>query len=206
MIEARAEDFTVTRLSGLPVFEAADRIEHEMLAEAGMASTRPPSRDRRSPTTFHVAVTADGRPLASASSTFGPLAEVPLGLALADVGVEITDMDPLPGPVLELVSLAVERGAAPVPGVAEAVYRSFYQQAKRDGARSLVVGIDPWVFDLLGDQYGIPFQILGPPLVGLGRELLPVGGRIDELEAGIAVHSPEFYAYLQESDDLQPWV
>jgi hypothetical protein len=99
------------------------------------------------------------------------------------------------------VSLSEDR-TADLTGVAEALYRSFYQQAKQQGAESLVLSIDPWVLDLLNEQYGVPFQVIGPMLDQLGRTLLPVGGRLVDLEAGIAEHAPEFLAYMQQPDDV----
>lgn len=81
-------------------------------------------------------------------------------------------------------------------GVTEALYRSFYRQAKASGARSAVVGVDPWVFDVLTEQYGVPFQVLAPPLTLLGRELLAIGGEIEILEDGIRRDAPGFFEYL----------
>ena len=204
VVQGRTEDFSVTRLNGHPAFAAAEPVESEMLLAAGMDSDDRPSRDRPSPTTFHVAVGRSGRPVASACSTIGPLADLPLGLALRSVGVEVTDEEPPPGPVCELVSISAARSAGG-RGVTEALYRSFYQQARLDQARSLVVGVDPWLSDLLVDEYGVPFDILGPPFELLGRELLAVGGRISHLEAGIAANAPEFFSFLRESDDHVIW-
>lgn len=204
VVQGRAEDFTVSRLNGHPAFVAADRVESEMLLAAGLDAEHRPSRDRPSPTTFHVAVDRSGSPVAAACSTVGPLPDLPIGLVLQSIGVEVTDQEPLPGPVCELVSVSADRSASG-RGVTEALYRSFYQQARIDEARSLVVGVDPWLSDLLVEQYGVPFTILGPPFELLGRELLAVGGRLSHLEAGIAANAPEFFAFLRESDDHLTW-
>ena len=204
VVQGRAEDFTITRLNGHPAFAAAERVESEMLLAAGMDTDDRPSRDRPSPTTFHVAVDRSGRPVAAACSTVGSLPDLPIGLALQSVGVDVTDADPLPGPVCELVSISADR-AASGRGVTEALYRSFYQQARIDEARSLAVGVDPWLSDLLIEQYGVPFTILGPPFELLGRELLAIGGRLSQLEAGIAANAPEFFSFLRESDDHLIW-
>jgi len=110
-----------------------------------------------------------------ASSTVGPLAELHLGLALANAGVDLETAVELPDPACELVSVSVDptrEGSS--SGVTEALYRSFYRHAKESQARSAVVGVDPWIFDVLTEEYGVPFRVLGPPLVLLGRELLAI--------------------------------
>lgn len=198
MDERGAQTFTVSRFTGLPSFQMEDRLESQILSEAEADPGSTFLRDRPSPTTFHVA-NRGRQPVAAAVSTVGHLSEVPLGLALAAAGVDITDLQPVPSPVSELVSMSEDR-AVTVNGVTEALYRSFYQQSKIQGARSLVVGIDPWVLDLLNEQYGLPFKVIGPMLELLGRTLLPVGGRLAELEAGIAVNSPRFFEFMQQDD------
>jgi hypothetical protein len=188
--------FSTFTLSGFPSFAASERLEAEIMAEADIDLAEPPSRGRQSPTTFHIAINA-GEPLGVAASTVGPFAELPLGLALQAAGVDLeTDIE-LPDATCELVSLSidpdVERNTT---GVTEALYRSFYRHAKQAGARSVVVGVDPWVFDILTEQYGVPFSVLGPPLDLLGRQLLAVGGEVEALEQGIMQSSPEFFTYL----------
>jgi hypothetical protein len=97
------------------------------------------------------------------------------------------------------VSLSVDADPERVTtGVTEALYRSFYRQAKQSGARSAVVGVDPWVFDVLTEQYGVPFTVLGPPLQLLGRELLAIGGDLQVLEEGVRRDAPAFFAYLDQ--------
>lgn len=192
-------DVTVRLLNGLPSFRAQSALESEMLLEAGLANSESFLRDRPSPTTMHVA-SVGSTPVAAAVVTIGPLRELPLGRLLVDHDVEIGEHDPLPGPVAELVSLSSDR-SADAEGVTELLYRSFYQQAVRMGVQSLAVGMDPWVFDLLTEQYGAPFQILGPIVDTLGRVLLPAGARLDELEAGVGAHAPEFLAFLRSGDE-----
>lgn len=191
----------VQTVSGLPHFAAADELEREILAEAGLSVGT--TRARPSPTTFHVASTADGQILGVACTTIGPLAELPLGLALQTVGELVDDEHPLPGPVCELVSLAVTQGED-TDGVAELLYRSFFQHAVRARARCITIGVDPWLVDVLREQYGVPFETIGPPIDLLGRQLLPVGGDLLQLEQTVAVHAPDFHAFLTDglSEDL----
>lgn len=197
-LESMEPQFSLYTLRGFPSFAATERIEAEMLAEADLDLTRPPSSTRVSPTVFHLALGPDG-PLGSAASTVGPLAELPLGLALQAAGVDVAEID-LPGPACELVSLSVDSDPArDTTGVTEALYRSFYRQAKASGAQSAVVGVDPWVFDVLTEQYGVPFTVLGPPLELLGRELLAIGGDLRVLEDGVRRDAPAFFAYLDQS-------
>lgn len=56
------------------------------------------------------------------------------------------------------------------------------------------------------DQYGIPFETIGPLINLLGRQLLPVGGILSELESGIARRAPDFHGFLTAltSEDLAP--
>lgn len=194
-LESNDGDLSIHVVSGLPSFLAADRLEAAMLAEAGLAPGDRRLPDRGSPTAFHVALGPKGEALGVACTTIGPLPDLPLGLALARMGVPIDRHFPLPGPTCELVSLAVEP-MADGSGIAEALYRSFYLRARRHPAQSLAVGVDPWVFDILREQYGVPFEVLGPPLDLLGRELLPVGGELGALEAGVAEKAPRFHAFL----------
>ena len=197
------EAIKVSLVSGLPHFSAADEMEREILADAGL--TGPGPRTRPSPTTFHIASGPHGQVLGVASSTVGPLAELPLGLALRAVGAEVDDEKPLPGPVCELVSLAVNN-TDDTDGVAEVLYRSFYQLAVKSAVRSIVIGVDPWLVDLMREQYGVPFETVGPLLDLLGRQLLPVGGELRRLEAEVATRTPEFHAFLTSglADDLAP--
>lgn len=188
--------FTTFALSGFPSFAATERLEAEMLAEADLALIQPPSQGRVSPTTFHIAL-SEGIPLGAAATTVGPLAELPLGLALRAAGVDLCGEPALPDDTCELVSLSIDPDTErTTTGVTEALYRSFYRHAKQAGARSLVVGVDPWVYDALTEQYGVPFTVLGPPLELLGRQLLAVGGELAALEEGVMAHAPEFFAYL----------
>jgi hypothetical protein len=188
--------FSTFTLSGFPSFAATERLEAEILAEAAIELSEPPSRGRQSPTTFHVAISG-GEPLGVATTTVGPLADLPLGLALRAAGVDLGAEIDLPDTTCELVSLSIDPDAERnTTGVTEALYRSFYRHAKQSGARSVVVGVDPWVFDVLTEQYGVPFTVLGPPLDLLGRELLAIGGEIEVLEQGILQHAPEFFTYL----------
>jgi len=201
-IEIARTDFSVFMLTGFPSFMETQRLEDEMLAEAELSSLTRPSRSRQSPTTFHIAI-EDGVPLGVASSTVGPLAQLPLGLALANAGVDLDTAVELPDPACELVSVSVDptrEGSS--SGVTEALYRSFYRHAKESHARSAVVGVDPWIFDVLTEEYGVPFRVLGPPLALLGRELLAIGGELELLEAGIRANAPEFAAYLDLPHEL----
>ncbi len=195
-LESVETHFSMFALSGFPSFVASERLEAEILAEADLDVSEPPSSGRVSPTTFHVAL-ADGQPLGLAASTVGPLAELPLGLALRAAGVDVATEVDLPDLACELVSLSVDPDAArDTTGVTEALYRSFYRHTKQSGAASAVVGVDPWIFDVLTEQYGVPFTVLGPPLDLLGRELLAIGGEVAALEEGIRRDAPEFFAYL----------
>ncbi|MGN6695383.1 MAG: GNAT family N-acetyltransferase [Aquihabitans sp.] len=195
-LESVETHFSTFTLSGFPSFATTERLEAQMLAEADLAAIEPPSSTRVSPTTFHLAL-AGGEPMGAAASTMGPLAELPLGLALQAAGVDVTVEVELPDDCCELVSLSVDPDAQrTTTGVTEALYRSFYRHAKQAGARSVVVGVDPWVFDTLTEQYGVPFTVLGPPLDLLGRELLAIGGEIALLEQGIRMNNPDFFAYL----------
>lgn len=198
-LESVDSRFSVYQVSGFPSFVEAERIEEEMLAEAGVDQTPRVANRRTSPTTFHVATDGRGAPLGVASSTVGPLAELPLGTALAAAGIDVSPGHLLPDPACELVSFSVDGDLVSqehVVGVSEALYRSFYRRAKQSQARSAVVGLDPWLFDVITERYGVPFQLLGPPIAMLGRELLAAGGALDELEAGVAVASPQFATYL----------
>lgn len=198
-LESVETHFSMFTLSGFPSFAATERLEAEILAEADIDLTdldEPPSSGRVSPTTFHLAI-AEGEPLGIAASTVGPLTELPLGLALQAAGVDVGLEIELPDRTCELVSLSIDPDAQrDTTGVTEALYRSFYRHAKRSGARSVVVGVDPWIFDVLTEQYGVPFTVLGPPIDLLGRELLAIGGEIAVLEEGVRRDAPAFYDYL----------
>jgi len=195
-LESVETHFSTFTLSGFPSFATTERLEAELLAVADVGAIDLPSSNRVSPTTFHLAL-AGGEPVGAAASTIGPLAELPLGLALQSAGVDVAMELELPDDACELVSLSVDPDAhRNTTGVTEALYRSFYRHAKQSSARSLVVGVDPWVFDTLSEQYGVPFTVLGPPLELLGRELLAIGGEIAQLEQGIRANNPDFLAYL----------
>ena len=198
MVTTEPTDATlqVHTISGLPTFAAADELEREILRAAGLTETSAQDPPRQhSPTTFHIASRPGGPPLGVAATTIGPLAEVPLGLALIRAGVTVTEYQPLPGPVCELVNLAVDHSQDSA-GVSELLYRAVYRWAEAARVPSLVVGLDPWILDVMQEQYGVPFQPIGPLLDLLGRELLPVGGELAVLESKIAVSNPAFHTFL----------
>ena len=203
-IESTDGGITIHVISGLPSFLAVDRLEAQMLVEAGLVPedvVRPP---RPSPTTFHLAVSSAGDPLGIACSSTGPLPELPLGLAMLQAGIVVEPDVPLPGPTCELVSMSVDP-LGQHDGIAEALYRSFYRRAQASAASSVAVGLDPWVLDVLREQYGVPFSVLGPTIDLLGRTLLPVGGELMALEAGVASAAPGFHAFLTApADDARP--
>ena len=209
-LESVEPHFSMFTLNGFPSFAASEQIEADLLAEAevvdiDLAALGSPRSARVSPTTFHLAL-ADGRPLGAAASTVGPLAELPLGLALREAGVDVAAEIDLPDDACELVSLSIDPDAhQDTSGVTEALYRSFYRHAVARRARSLVVGVDPWILDVLTEQYGIPFTALGPPIDLLGRELLAIGGELAILEEGVRRTAPDFFTYLsQPADDRAP--
>jgi hypothetical protein len=213
-LECVDTQFSVYRISGFPAFVEAVKLEEEILADAGLPDAPRFAHQRSSPTVMHVAVDDRGLPLGVASSTVGPLAELPLGMAMAAAGIGTETHLLVPDPCCELVSLAVDpemAGEERVTGVTEALYRSFYRRAKQSQARSAVAGVDPWIFDLLTERYGVPFKVLGPPLELLGRQLLAVGGDLQDLEVGVRAAAPEFAAYLDlpyrtSVEDLEPSV
>ena len=194
-IESTDGGITIHVISGLPSFLAVDRLEARILVEAGMVPDDLVRSPRPSPTTFHLALSAEGTPLGVASSIVGPLAELPLGLAMLQAGIEVGPDAPLPGPTCELISMSVDP-LGQHDGIAEALYRSFYRRARASAASSVAVGLDPWVLDVLREQYGVPFSVLGPTIDLLGRTLLPVGGELVALEAGVASAAPGFHAFL----------
>lgn len=190
--------YSVTLISGLPEFAAARRIEDQLRLDAEVPRLPGSHRASQSPTTFHVACDGTRRPLGVGCSTVGPLAELHLGLAMAAAGQPLPGPDVLPEPVCEFASLAVARdaGAHRITGVTETLYRSFYRHAVASRARSLALAVEPWLFDILGEEYGIPLHVLGPSLELGGRDLVPAGGIIEDLEAGVAAANPEFAAFL----------
>ena len=200
-LESVGPQFTVHQVAGFPSFHEAEVLEQEMLAEAGLPAELAARARRPSPTAFHVATDPSGAPVGVACSTIGPLADLPLGLALAAAGMDLELEDHLPDPACELVSVSVDLeavGREHIGGVTEALYRSFYRRARASAARTAVVGVDPWLFDVLTEEYGIAFEIIGPPITLLGRDLLAVGGELDALEEGVRVARPDFASYLDE--------
>lgn len=200
MTETTSSTITVHTISGMSSLVAADRMEQELSLAAGVEMSAIPRQPRPSPTAFHVAQ-IDGAPLGVATTTVGPLAEVPLGLALTRLGVPVNSVTPVPSPVCELVNLAVAEpgeldNAAGPGGVSELLYRAFYQWGQSSGVRSLVVGLDPWLYDVAREQYGIAFKILGPAMDLLGRELLPVGGELTQIEEQLRTANPTFHQFL----------
>ena len=185
---------TIRTVSGQPTLAAADAIEREMRLEAGV-SARPLLSERWSPTVFHVAMSDAGEPLGVASTSVGDLAELPVGLALIAAGVTVTDLLPLPGPVCELVSIAVDTHAE-IDGVSELLYRAFYRRARSASARSVALMIDPWLGDVMRDEYGVAFRTIGPAVTHMGRQLLPVGEELDVLEASVLAADPTFHSFL----------
>lgn len=196
-VESVEEQFCVHTLTGLPSFDEVSRLEEEMRAEAGLVVIGDRTPSRPSPTTSHIAIDNVGRPLGVATSTVGRFAELPIGLALTAAGVDVqADMD-LRQPACELVSISAdESGPEAAAGVTEALFRSVYRRAKEVGAGSIVVGVDPWLHDVLRERYGADFTPLAPTYTLLGRELLAIGGDIDVLEESVARHAPAFAAYL----------
>ena len=203
-IDPSIQPYAVELISGLPNFVAVREIQVELCADAGLPLTAAEPHRASSPTTFHVACDATRRPLGVASSAVGPFAELPLGQAMAARGLALPGPELLEDPVCELVSIAITRnaGVERIDGLAEAMYRSFYQRAVASRAASIAVGVEPWLLDVLQEEYGIPFQSLGPCFTAAGRTLLPAGGRVADLQAGTIRANPSFAAYLGIAPDL----
>jgi hypothetical protein len=93
-------------------------------------------------------------------------------------------------------SISQEAQLASVDGLAEALYRSFYLRAVAAKVGSIAIGAEPWLVDVLRDEYGIPFEPLGPCLESSGRSLLPAGGWLTDLQRGVLQRNPTFAHYL----------
>lgn len=195
-VAAPTVGLNVLTIAGQPSFAAVEELEREMRVEAGMPAD-PVTFTRTSPTAFHVVLDVDGRCLGVASTTVGDLAELPIGHALRAEGVDLGAEPPLVGPVCELVSIAVAPSAE-TTGVTEVLYRACYRRARMMGAANLAVALEPWLLDILQERYGVPFAAIGPILSYGGRDLLPVGGRLDDLVYGVGATRPHFLQFLEE--------
>lgn len=184
---------TVQVVSGDPLMDRATAIYRQMLTAAGVEGAEAASPPQERPpgrTTFHVAVGPDGTVLGVLHATFGSLDQ------LATAGLIDPD-ERLAGPICECPSVAVQPEAAG-QGITELLYRSVYCFARRQGARSLAVIVDPLSLDLFREDYGIQFRPLGPVTRHLGFEQVAAGGELERLESGVRRTRPEFFAFLTE--------
>ncbi|MEZ5139293.1 MAG: hypothetical protein R2711_11165 [Acidimicrobiales bacterium] len=134
-----------------------------------------------------------------ASSAVGPFAELPLGQAMA--AHSPSRARAAEDPVCELVSIAITRnaGAERIDGLAEAMYRSFYQRAVAPRAASIAVAPSRGC-STLQEEYGIPFQSLA--LLRRRAAPCPRGRRVADPQAGTLRANPSFAAYLGIALDL----
>lgn len=186
-------DVAVQIIAGDPLMDRATSIYRQMLGAAGVEGAEGASPPQARPvgrTTFHVAVDDTGMVLGVLHVTLGSLDQ------LATAGL-IDPEERLTGPICECPSVAVQPEAAG-RGITELLYRSVYCFARRQGARSLAVIVDPLSLDLFREDYGIHFRALGPVTRHLGFEQVAAGGEIEELEADVRRHRPDFFAFLTE--------
>ncbi len=184
---------TVQIVSGDPLMDRATAIYRQMLGAAGVEgaeAANPPQARPEGRNTFHVAVDATGQALGVLHVTFGSLDQ----LATAAL---IDPDERLAGPICEVPSVAVQPEAVG-RGVTELLYRSVYCFARRQGAGSLAVIVDPLSLDLFREDYGIAFRPLGPVTPHHGFEQVAAGGEIEDLEASVRRDRPEFLAFLTE--------
>lgn len=186
-------DVAVQTVAGDPLMDRVTAIYRQMLDAAGVEGAEvanPPQARPVGRTTFHVAVDRSGTVLGVLHSTFGSLDQ------LATAGLIDPD-ERLAEPICECPSIAVLPEAVG-RGIAELLYRSVYCFARRQGARSLAVIVDPLSLDLLREDYGIHFRALGPVTRHLGYEQVAAGGELDGLEAAVRRLSPDFFSFLTE--------
>lgn len=173
--------------------DRATAIYRQMLGAAGVEgaeAAHPPQARPEGRSTFHVAVDGSGTVLGVLHSAFGSLDQL--------ASARLIDPDErLAGPICECPSVAV-RPEAVGRGITELLYRSVYCGARRQGARSLVVIVDPLGLDLFREDYGIHFRALGSVTRHHGSEQVAAGGELTELEASVRRHRPDFFSFLTE--------
>lgn len=186
-------DVVVQTVSGDPLMDRATAIYRQMLGAAGVEgaeAAKPPQARPEGRNTFHVAVDRSGAVLGVLHSAFGSLDQ----LATADL---IDPEERLAGPICECPSVAVQPEAVG-RGITELLFRSVYCFARRQGARSLAVIVDPLSLDLFREDYGIHFRALGPVTLHHGIEQVAAGGELTDLEIAVRRHRPDFFAFLTD--------
>lgn len=191
--EAPDEAITVQMVTGDPLVSRATDIYRQMLTDAGVEgadSAEPPQGRRPWLTTFHVAVDGRGTALGVLHATVGPLERLRIA-RLVDPDERLAD------PVCECPSIAVEPSASG-RGVTELLFRSVYCFARRQGARSLAMAIEPLILDVLRDGYGIMLRPLGEVTSYMGVEAVAAGEELEVLEEAVQRLQPAFASFLME--------
>lgn len=186
-------DITVQIVHGHPSVDREAEIYAQMLSEAGIetGSITPPQGRAPMRTTFHVAVDIGaGQVLGTLYARLGTLRDMffaPL----------IEGDQRLPQPICEAAAMAVLPTASG-RGVSELLYRSVYCFARREGAASLAVMVDPLTLELFREDYGVLFRAMGPVSSHLGLDLVAAGEELPVLEEGMRRLRPKFYEFLIE--------
>lgn len=184
-------EITVQIVHGHPSVDREAEIYAQMLSEAGVdkGSIVPPQGRAPMRTTFHVAIdVAAGKVVGTLYARLGAMHD----LTLAPF---VEGEHRLPQPICEAAAIAVLPEASG-RGVSELLYRSVYCFARREGAASLAVMVDPLTLELFREDYAVMFRALGPVTSHLGLDLVPAGEELHTLEDGLRRLRPDFYEFL----------
>lgn len=184
-------EISVQVVHGHPSVDREAEIYAQMLSAAGVdaATITPPQGRSPMRTTFHVAVdVAGGRVLGTLYARLGALGDLTFA-PYVDRESRLTQ------PICEAAAMAVLPDASG-RGVSELLFRSVYCFARREGAASLAVMVDPLTLELFREDYGVLFRPLGPVTAALGLELIPAGEDLRVLEDGLRRRRPEFYEFM----------
>jgi hypothetical protein len=177
----------------------AERLEYDVFVEIGYCGPSPDGRAEefdpwRDESRFKVVLDTGGGIHGVARELYGSYDSLPVG------SFPRWDDYP-PDPVFEYASLAVPHSARDA-GIAEALYRSVWQDALRVGASGLVAIGAEWLLAILNDTYDLGFRQLGPGRHYMGSECIPVGTSMSDLLDRLK-NQPRFFRWATEEIDLR---
>ncbi len=187
------EGWTVTTVAyGGTRFAEAEELELEVFAQEGYSASSSQRCEEYDPwrfvSRFHLALNTRGEIRGLVRVVAGPYGSLPVArLRTFSLMPDVETVE-----YASLVVVPDARGS----GVAESLYLAVYLDALRNGARQFAGIVDPWLFELLRDTYGFPFEAVGAPTWYMVGDVIPIVVSLQRVHRELAERQPNIANWL----------